>query len=351
VPPSVHDRRSWAVFWTKHSLITKMFVVTLLTGSLFRLLYWETAFEKIVVHRDESFWISRGRDAATLAYTGLAGMIHFFLCYVSSMYTFSALQIGAIAGKQAKNLFSQYVHLVVAVLSGSMIVMGVIKSTLVHLVQWIVWQVYGVSQALPSPPNLPEVVVTTLNAIFNAFSPLLSFAERFMLESNFVGRGCLSIFDLFSSVFNKGMAKWSSFVDDAVRQYQHTGVTVLWREQVFVTARALFTYSAVFLLVLLFLFGLSAMYARHEEEASNDTDQQNPEPDEKRPTALTVDSSAKNQRNKRRLQPPAFHTIKEDTTFIEPTPNASWALGTASESNSKERRVRFRGGKLDSSST
>jgi hypothetical protein len=272
--PTSDRKRSWAVFWTKHGILTKIFVMSVLTCSLFGFVYSDAVFEEIVISQEEdSFWMSRKRDIATLVYMGAAGLLHFMLCYVALMYSFSALQLGAIAGKQAKHFYSQHVHLIVAIASTSMIFMGVIQAGVFYACQWLVWQVHVLSHAVEestlSFPITPIAISTLFNALVGVVASMLSWADKLFLGSTIVGRGSRTVVDVFLRAVNNVCACWTSFVDGSISEYNGTVVSIPWRVQAFLTARVLLSYSAIFLVVLLFLFNLTAWRARSVEEDSS----------------------------------------------------------------------------------
>jgi hypothetical protein len=273
--PANDAKRSWADFWTKHGILTKLFVMSLLTCSLFGLVYSDVVFEVIVIsQQDESFWMSRKRDVATLVYMGAAGLLHFFLCYVALMYAFSALQLGAIAGKQAKKFYSQYVHLIVAIVTTSMIFMGVIQAGVFNACQCLVWQVHLLSRAVeksvPSLPRTPSVIASPLSALIGVIASILSWVDILFLESNILGRGIRSTVEGFQYVVNSVCAQWTSFVDGSIGEYKGTVASIPWRKHAFLVTRALLSYSAIFLMVLLFLFNLTAWRARSVEEDTSE---------------------------------------------------------------------------------
>ncbi|KAG7352691.1 hypothetical protein IV203_008739 [Nitzschia inconspicua] len=266
--PTTYRGRDWAIFWTRHGIFTKMTVLSLLTGSLFGLLYSDLVFEEVVAsHGTESLWISTQRDAATVAYVGSAGLLHFFLCYVALMYAFSALQLGSIAGKQVKKFYSENVHLIVAVTSTTMVAMGAIYTAIYNSCQWVVWKAHVLLETvwgwIPSFPAIPKAVSTPFLATSGIIMSIFSWVETMIVESNFVGRGVRSIFRSCWGVLANVTSIGNSFVALSIGEYKGTVPASPWREQAFYTARALLSYSAIFLMVLLFSFNLMAWHARH----------------------------------------------------------------------------------------
>jgi len=266
--------RDWASFWTSHGIITRIIVIQALMSLLVFLLYMDTAFDKFVAFEDGSFYTARGRDAATLLYMGVTGWVHFILCYVSLMYTFSSLQLGTMAGKEAKKFYSQNVHLAVGISSGSMVALGVVKSALNRFFQWAVCQAYSLfhwaqdqSTTLPGPP---AVVTSPFVSMLKVMASGLSWSGKLLFGSNFVGRAAQSLFYFICGFFQTWTLRIKSFVDDAISVNQGISESIPWREEAFVLTRNLLSYSATFLLVLLFLFGLSAKRARKEAATKKD---------------------------------------------------------------------------------
>jgi len=260
------DRR-WMreISLSSHDLFTKIFVIQFLMVSLFCLLYLDTAFEKVVAFQEGSFWTERGRDLATLTYIVFTGWIHFILCYVAMMYAFSALQLGSIAGKRTILFYSWHVHWVVATLSGSMVGLGFVKPYIVKVLQWIVWKAYSMSKVAEMSllPIIPDKVVTSFQMIVNAICSLIFSTRILFLESNILGRLFVSITKVvFRFVLRSVRYPFATFTDITIKRYEGTVDTIPLREDIFFTIRALLSHSALFLLVLLLLFNITANQAR-----------------------------------------------------------------------------------------
>jgi hypothetical protein len=333
---TVDKDSDWAVFWTKHGPITKSFVVMTLMSLLFFLLYFDSQFNNLVASQEGHFWMARGRDVATLVYMGIAGWVHFFLSYVSLMYAFSALQIGSIAGKQAKKFYSENVHLAVGIASAGMVGLGVIKSGLARLFEFVVWFVYSQYQQVQKLlPEVPVSIEKPLSALVDAVSSGVSWIERIFLESNVIGRKLLSIFGLISSFVHYCIHRWTSFVGYSVGIYDGTVKSTPWRQEAFVATRALFCYSATFLLVLLFLFNLSAKQVRKEEKKTtevkttgngatkNETDNVGTSDSTGTSTISSSSQRKLRMRSLTRSLSPGFDTIDEDEVFVDSKPKAS----------------------------
>jgi len=260
------DRR-WMrkISLSSHDLFTKIFVIQFLMVSLFCLLYLDTAFEKVVAFQEGSFWTERGRDVATLTYIVFTSWVHFILCYVAMMYAFSALQLGSIAGKRTILFYSRYVHWVGLGLSGSMVGLGFVKPYIVKVLQWIVWKAYSMSKVAEMSllPIIPDKVVTSFQMIVNAICSLISSTRILFLESNILGRLFVSITKVvFGFVLRSVRYPFVTFTDITIKRYEGTVDTIPLREDIFFTIRALLSHSALFLLVLLLLFNITANQAR-----------------------------------------------------------------------------------------
>jgi hypothetical protein len=359
---ALKSKRSWADFWTRHGAITRLIVVSVLTSSLFYLLYLDVAFDHFVaLHDDESFWISRGRDATAIAYMGIAGMLHTFLCYVLLMYAFSSLQIGAIAGKQAKEFYSQNIHLVLGVASASMIVLGAMTSTLLNAFQWMVWKGYLLAEAagglLPPLPEVPSVVAPApFGVMYGAIAATLSWAEHIVFESNLLGRGITSFFGMFWDVFQTVRAKWSLFVQNSVAVHEGTAAYIPWREQAFVATRSLFSYSATFLLVLLLLFSLAANRARRSGKTKRPADESsNKEQTQSDESVASSTKSYQQHQQSSRSATPVFDTIEEHKALDESNTPLAFSYNESGRSrsggSSGSMGARFRGRKAQYSSS
>jgi hypothetical protein len=304
-------KRDWATMWTTHGLVTRIIVVLSLVASLFGLLYMDTIFEQYTANRHGTWWMGRRRDGATILYMSLSASVHFFLSYVSLMYAFSSLQLGSIAGSQAKKFYSKNVHLIVGVLSGSMLLIGMLKAASMIIFRWMVWRAALLSGSLKSSLYFPSVSnsITTLvpeslessaaavgsllndaRSIFGTgyqfvgglVAMLLSNIQAVLLESNIIGRSLSSGFGALIRFMVLPIGLWNDFVDEAVGHYEGRYEVPSWREDAYATTRALLAYSGIFLLVLLMLFNLSAKKARSRGEIRDSDD------------ALSVDDSSVN---------------------------------------------------------
>ncbi len=363
--PAGDTHQVWAVFWTRHGWFTGFVVIDILTALLFGLLYMNTTFEDYVKSREGRFWEGRKRDAAALSYIGLTGLVHFFLCYVALMYAFSSLKVGMIAGKQVKTFYSQNVHLVVGMASGSIVCLGVLKSCLVKALQWIVWKSHGLSVAaaegaMPSLPRLPRAIVIPVQVAYDATSTCLGWARIFLLESTIVGRGVVAVYNLLVHYTLSWFRLWSGFVTTSVDQYTGTTESMTWRADAFVTTRGLLAYSATFCLVLLLAFNLVARYSRSTEFGSakgkaGDAASSNPaskvgQRNEKwTPSSIETVASGSDNSSKRNFHartqslPATFESIDEDEELREVgTQGSNPFSGISKKKNGPGQGARFR---------
>ena len=264
----------WKVSLSTHDLFTKIFVLQFLMVSLFCLLYLDTAFEKFVAFRKGSFWMERGRDLATLTYMGLAGSVHFILCCVALIYAFTTLQIGLIAGKQTRKFYGHYVDYIVAIVSASIICLGIVKPGIDKVFRWIVWNSYSLSKVAETSllSKIPDNVVAALQMTINGILSVFSSTQKLILESNILGRWFVSITkSVFGFILRTMRYPFDTYAGIAIEQYEGTVDTLYWREDTFFTTRALLSHSAFFLLVLLLLFNLAAKQARKTINLDDDT--------------------------------------------------------------------------------
>jgi hypothetical protein len=276
---------SWAVFWTKNGPLTRIVVISTLVVSLFYLLYMCTYFEDFAFSQDGSFLLRRGRDVVTVLYLAFAGTVHFFLLYVALMYSFSSLQIGRIAGKQAKQFYSDNVHLVVCATSGSLVVLGFTKATASKSLEWVLWNLVLLWRTVARSLDTHTTELSFKKYIMVPFgifervednvSACMTWMKTIFVESTVLGRTAKHILSLLWAVPMKIVTGWNSFLADVVDHYEGNTPSESWRENAFVASRAFLAYSATFLLVLLFLFNTSARHARLPEYRELEEDNDN----------------------------------------------------------------------------
>jgi len=270
--------RRWKISLRSHGFFKKIFVLQFLAVSLFCLLYLDIAFQKFVAVRDGSFGVERRMDLAAMVYIGLIGSVHSVFCYVAMIYSFSALQLGLIAGKRTRTFYGDYVHYAVVLLSASIIGVGIVKPGIDRILRWMVWKVYSVSKVvkMSSLAWTPDTVLATLRIIPQVIFAFISSAQALTLESNIIGRGISSIMKTsFGFILRTISHPLAIYASTAIKQYEDSFDTIPWREDTFFTTRALFSHSAFFLLVSLLLFNASARAARKaiyiDDDASSKT--------------------------------------------------------------------------------
>lgn len=262
---SEDNKRCWKVSLASHGFFTKIFVVQFLMVFLFCLLYLETAFNKYVAAREGTFLMERARDAATLAYLGVAGFVHSVFCHIALIYAFTALQLGSIAGKRTRRFYSEYVHYAVAIASAGMVGFGVIKPILDQSLRWLIWNTYSISNfiMIKIEEMIPDKIEAVLYMVVNAIFALMSSTRKLFLESNILGQSLVAATNsMLAHIVNITGHPFASYAKTAIKQYEGKLVPLPWREDAFFTTRALLSHSALFLLILLLLFNAVAKQAR-----------------------------------------------------------------------------------------
>jgi hypothetical protein len=316
------SKADWATMWTRHGTFMRMFVIQTLFAILFVLLYTESFFGilptlQVLIHQcyeffgmegqqlqeqlqeqhqyQQPWYMGTARGVGTVVFMGVAAFAHFALCFVALIYTFSSLQLGRIAGRQARKFYVENVHILVASASGSMVVLGIVKALLVVLIRNVLWrtlQVWGlVKEYVIEKPNpipsdrlallIPDLVqpwlvdillpmvIRTYSFVIGAISLLLSGIHALMVVSNSVGRVVESIVMSVIGSIVSSYNQWEFYIQSIADQMEGRSELPSWREDAFGTTRALLSYSAVFLLTLLILFNLSARHARGPAERTD----------------------------------------------------------------------------------
>lgn len=217
-------KNDWVTMWTNHSSITRVFLMIVLMISLFGLLHANTLFEtKVASSIPLGISMDRKRDIAAVLYLNLSTVVHFCLCYIALMYAFSSLQLGMIAGRQAKRFYSQHVHLIVAISSVTMLFVSVVRAGWRTISQWM-------------------------------------FSKAFCSNDFFDETGAVMGF-LNGSVYS---------IDQAAEVCEVHEIQS-WRTHAYSTIRVLFTYTSTFLLSFLILFNVAAKSAARSTSARPDS--------------------------------------------------------------------------------
>eukprot|EP00980_Cylindrotheca_fusiformis_P028160 scaffold22583_cov106-Cylindrotheca_fusiformis.AAC.31 len=216
-----HYKNDWVTMWTNHSSTTRVVLISVFVVSLYVHLHANPLFERKIV--DSFNWeisVERKRDVAAVMHLSLSTVLHFCLNYIAMMYSFSSLQLGMIAGREAVRFFSQHVHLIVAVSSVGMLLIAVARGFWVSSLQWL-------------------------------------FSKAFCSEDLFDENGAVMTF------FNKNVYSEDQ-VADACEEYEIEP----WRTHAYSTIRVLFMYTATFLLLVLVLFNVTAKNATRSSTTS-----------------------------------------------------------------------------------
>ncbi len=267
-PPTGTEKKSlrrWKISLASHGFFTKIFVLQFLMVFLFCLLYLESAFDKVIAFRGESFAMERARDVATLAYIGFTGFVHSAFCYIAFIYAFTALQLGAIAGRNTRRFYSEYTHHIVAISSTAMVGFGISKPILDQGLRWLLWNTASILSFFKTTleEETPDQVETVLSMIANVIFTVISATMRLTFESNVLGRSIVTALKMhLSYIWSIISNPLSAYMETAIKQYEGDLDPLPWREDAFFTTRILLSHSALFLLILLLLFNVSAKQAR-----------------------------------------------------------------------------------------
>lgn len=295
-------KTDWATMWTGHGFLTRIVVMIVLVASLFTLLYMDPIFETYIANHDKTFWEKRGQDAATVGFMVLSALVHFCMCYVALMYAFSSLQIGAIAGREAKRFYSQNLHLALATSSFGMVFLSALKASLLVVTRWVIWETSRLfdlsTHAIGSimsqlTTRLPESFNTIAESIRSGLGTISPYINTILeastssgvtalnglyaifIESNSLGGSIWKLFGAVVQQLNMCIKGFSGFVETSLGVYDGRVEVLTWREDAFGLTRSLLTNTGVFLLVLVTLFSLTARNPHSSgnldtEEASTD---------------------------------------------------------------------------------
>ncbi len=281
-------KKEWATIWTSHDLSTRIGVMFTLVTLLFTITYMDPIFECYIEDHGRSFWGKRRQDAASVVYMTLSASVHFLMCHVALMYAFSALQIGSIAGRQAKRFYSKNTHHVLAVTSSGIVLLSMLKASIVVFMRWIVWENYILLRLFKRwntaffswmVDHLPGFLVSNRSPVVMLFGTVSNYlaiglkacvclaktvvqGSYFVIfESNLLGLYFVAAFTKLMQPLILCASTLVTFVQSSIDIYEGRIDAATWREDAFSSTRSMLTYSGVFLLVLLTLYNLFARVA------------------------------------------------------------------------------------------
>mmetsp|Transcript_10771 Transcript_10771/g.26036 ORF Transcript_10771/g.26036 Transcript_10771/m.26036 type:complete len:857 (-) Transcript_10771:500-3070(-) len=219
-------KNDWVTLWANRSAITRVFLMIILVVGLFGLMHGSSLIESKFAELITIDILSEDqrRDIAGMIYLLLSTGVHFCLCYVAMIYAFSSLQLGRIAGRQAKRFYTQNVHLIALGTSIGMLLFSLALAFWRTSSQWTFWKTFC--------------------------------SGNFLMESKAIADA------LDKHVFPLDQA------EEECKEF----VIGAWRHDAYATLRYLFTYSATFLLSFLFLFSSTAKSAARSTSSSSMND-------------------------------------------------------------------------------
>lgn len=263
-----------------HGSAVRVLFMTALVSLLFVLLH-PKLFPKYFSFHDmevNSWRNAIVRDSFSTFHLILATAVHFLVCDISLVYAFGSLELGAKAGDQIKEFYSDNVRFGVAIMSFGAFLLSImlswskvwlrlsVKTFLNGSDAFLAW-IVGLVSVLPdfllrgyeffdtTTGSVVAVLRSTMGAL--VFHPIM-FCWRLLTETNFLGR---VLNRSLSAVFAKTIlivGKPFRSLQSLVAARGEPSDIVPWSEESFDTARTLFSYSAVFLLTILLLFTLAA---------------------------------------------------------------------------------------------
>lgn len=262
-----------------HSYLTRGVVVSVLVMLLFAMLHPVSVLRlpPLVTAPTTSLVRLLLDDVLVVTYIAACGVVHYALCDIALVYAFSSLDLGQKAGPQMKSYYGANVRATMAGCSLVLVAVSVVKAWFRVLARSVLWLPL---QILPSMKQLAGVwVPTTFSSFPSTFRLVLegaAFVYAFViggtvawikwlihsllqmllavfLRSHFVGRGFEAVVGHFYTTI-VGLFIGGTESHGMVGQVPRLS----WREEAFDTARTLLTNSAVFLLLLLAVFFLSA---------------------------------------------------------------------------------------------
>lgn len=264
-----------------HSALTKILVITMLVALLFVMLHPESflALSPIIKENFSSWWLVAVEDLLAVCYILLCSVPHFLLCEVALVYTFGSLDLGKKSGATVQRFYSDRIRLGVAVFSLSIVAIGIVKAVVKAWLRMLLLAAFRAFREvrdvlfgwmdgaitwhtrLPLPPGCRtawSLLTYGWVAVFRVLQYLLDILVASIVRSNFVGREAeyfaLRLWGLTTHFARRVMNQWIGLAQDSGDDLDAELTRVSWRVEAFDTAGTLFTYTAVFLLLVLLLF-------------------------------------------------------------------------------------------------
>ena len=259
-----HDRR------TRFIVMSSLFLLFFLLLHP-RLVLTVLGIDQVQELTFEAWWLSALQGLGLLIYTLIWGIVHFFTIDIAMVYAYNALNVGAKSGTKMKEYYSDNVRMVVAAVSSGIYVLSVGKAA-TRLVLW-----FAMDHA--------KVLLPLLTSAWRIDSEATCTAEESGFDSSLRGitdyQCCVPTDE--TAYYAECAYSLATFISSWVGfgKEVHTS----WKLDLFGTAKFLYSYTVVFLLVLLLLFNCSASWALRESipdkfTNSTDTKRGKPSPEE-----------------------------------------------------------------------
>lgn len=248
--------------------------------------------------------------AGLLLYLCLCTILHYFACDIALVYAFNALDLGSKTGRQAKKYYNDNVRLVVAGMSAGFCLLSVTKALAQVALSAAVWVAYNpqavmklgkewfvtpvfrpltrlwlgnnnsLGNVMLGDTNVPEWMQSALNNVTEAFdSDFDDSLTRiggwkdavFNWSLASLGRTLEPFWDRTSWLVNF----FPSIISGPIVVDLDTALDS-WQANAFATARTLFSYSSVPLLIFLVLFIHSARWARPSDDTISSSSTMSP---------------------------------------------------------------------------
>lgn len=361
-----------------HEPRTRFYVVLSLVCILFTMLHPEPLLRHVEFDPQASWRVLLLQDIGVIVYILLCALPHFLLCDVALVYSFDALELGSKTGEQVKRFYSDNVRLAVA--AGSLGIVGVSVATAVvkvwaRVFLWSVSQLFyflrdtvlsglwsiliNFLEVVPKElrstcaASFSTVTTSTKYAIATtiwAISVPANLTWHVLVKSNFVGKKIERAIEACISACLGFAQRANDFIEHSVDAFEGKISIVAWRMEAFHTSRSLFMYTAVFLLIALVLFHLSARSSRHVpsttlksatnpthseslEHVKSDVSSMSGDSGNRGPTQATLPALPGSQR---------YASIPEDNAVFENNHALQKPFKPDSDSASSARRRRFR---------
>lgn len=160
----------------QHDQNTRITVTILLVVVLFIVLYVDVVLQKWYPFLYSNIIL---RSISTMIHLSACGIIHFTLCDISILYTFSSFELTMKTGQQIQNYFHEQIHGIVAMMSSALVIASFLQAVCIALGRIIYWLIgLGIDAIMEKCYDILEYMLEYMYDFYSTLcSELVIFAK------------------------------------------------------------------------------------------------------------------------------------------------------------------------------